>query len=154
MMFFVFIMALGFSSLFRPSSLWLLLLLYLKVALLVFASFQARYGRDLAAAWWFGFAAFGWGHVAFNVNPVNSTVISTITPRPASFFDPFDLTGTMAVKLSYCIHPNAYILSASSYALVIREWMTIVVAVVGGFVSLAVALRVRSGRLGQATPID
>ncbi len=139
--------ALLFASLRDSTSTGLILLLYLKVTLLLFASFRAKYGRGPSAAWWFGFAAFGWGHVVINIHPMSETVIhpNLTLLWPVNYFNIFDLTGVLAIRWNYLIYgANAGAISPSGPAMAIREWMTIGVAVIGGYISLVIDSRLRS----------
>jgi len=134
--------ALCLASLRDPMSVWASSLLYLKVALLVFAMFRARYGKGLTSAWWFGFAAFGFGHICLEITTQNKTVInSTSITWPANYRSIRDITGTLSVLYIYLTRDNAAGISPAPFAQVIREWMTIVLGVIGGFVSLAIAAR-------------
>lgn len=135
--------ALCLASLRDPNSVFLSSFLYFKVALLVFAMFRARYGKGLTSAWWFGFAAFGFGHISLEIVSHHETVInstSTIT-WPANYRSILDITGTLSVLYIYLTRDNAAVISPAPFARVIREWTTIVLGVIGGFVSLAIAAR-------------
>jgi hypothetical protein len=141
MMALVAVIAVTFAALNDPTDLRLSLLLYAKVGILLWATFCARYSRGRAATWWFGFAAFGWAQM----------MISTLNPavKTAGDVAPWyrqvtDIAGTIGGWLHYHASHGPYGYPGR-LAEVVRFWMNLGIAVIGGLLALALAPRIRQG---------
>ncbi len=88
--------AIGLVALREASQLWVDIVFNLVVASLLFAIYKARCSQGTGAAWWTGFAAFGWAHLVlgligmpwgqhYGVSPNLLTVV--IIERVWEYFD-------------------------------------------------------------------
>jgi hypothetical protein len=133
MMAVVAVVAIGVASLRNPSLVLIGALLYIRVGLVLYGTFAARYGRGSAAAWWFGFAAFGWASLM-----LNASHLPYIDPHAFNnwhpYRKPFDIAGT-AGRLAWEAFPHGVETNEHEYAAVILFWMTMGTAVAGGILS-------------------
>jgi hypothetical protein len=114
-----------------------------KVGVLLLATLRSRYAGGASAAWWFGFAAFGWAqHVLQTYPPWYLPPGQALAPTPPDYCKLSDISGTITVHLTPWLgpYPNAdHALVAVGH--VVRFWLGMATAVCGGFVSLIIASR-------------
>jgi hypothetical protein len=130
--------AAGLIPLNNPTRTWLGALMYVKFGALTVATFLARHGRR--GDFWFGFAACGWAYILFCVPGLWNAV--GYLDDPAGI-DPFDLTGTAGKLLSEWRNsedPGPYGYS-NPFAAVLSFWMTMLLTLVGGWVSALIGVR-------------
>ena len=134
------VIAVGLDSLVHPTRYRIRLLLWVEVSLLVFASFLARYASARTAAWWFGFACFGWAqlvHTASTSPCFPSAPGTPISDGFEDFFFPFNIAETIT-DIMISILGSGLIRNHYSVLAVVRFWMLIGTGVIGGYVSLFV----------------
>lgn len=145
MMMIVAIFSVACAATMRPSTEMLTLLLHVKVGVLLWATFRARYGDGWDSAWWFGFAACGWGAFAMGV-PNNTMPLPDALGAP-TYMNPADIAGTIGTWIYYLIRPRSHPWGGYNLAEAARFWMMMIVAgLIGGTVSQFVWKRTQAGK--------
>lgn len=133
-------------ALVMATSSWVNVVGYLTVAVLIVATYQARYRRRLAGAWWFGFSLFGWAYYIFGIDAMTSW--SQPAQKPGSFVEDFpfrlaDLFITHADVMAASLKGKSETFTARSYlARAFHAGLVLLAASVGGM--LCLVLRSRS----------
>lgn len=134
------VMAISLYASLYPSDVSLGGLKSLKVGLILFASFQARYGRGKTADWWFGFAAFGWASVMLSALELPYFPAHRIART--GYWDLFHPGVTLGQWIEDRDHlPGSDHRGQVRMAEAARYWLTLLAALVGGLLSLQISRR-------------
>jgi hypothetical protein len=130
------VISVGLVPLNDPARPWLGALMYLKIGILIAATFLARYGHN--RDWWFGFATLGWAHLIISVPGLWNAVYAL---APQAGFDVFDLAGSAAdlVKLWANRQEGRARNWYAPEAAVISFWMTMGASAAGGSLSVIIS---------------
>jgi hypothetical protein len=138
MMLFVVVLALGLAPLGAPLGLMTGVNAYLRVGIVVAATFAARYRTGRASAWWFGFAVFGWASLLFDIEGGVFEYQSTEWCR-AFGVHPLQLTTDLTEMLHdmFKRKPDPMGYTLEDWAATIKFVKLLVVGSAGGFMSRA-----------------
>jgi hypothetical protein len=142
--------ALGFAALRSGSELWFSAVYTLTVALLLVAVVAARYRRGDEAAFWFGFAVFGWGYFLLGLGPWTNTD-SSLSESIGGSFNENLLTSKLILFLVARLRTATNDLEAidkitANTIGISHLLVTLVLALLGGVIAILVRRRRRKGR--------
>ena len=150
-LFAVAVIALGLAPLANLNDGVMIAVINAKFAMLVVATFLARFGRGPSAAWWFGFATLGWTSVLIGV-PELWEGINSVKMAPGLYLG--DVAGSIADRLASAMKPPIGTVHAAQVEHfekvqhVVSTWITILASIAGG--SLALLIDRRAGRSAAA----
>jgi hypothetical protein len=134
------LIALCLAPLVNMSNITSLVLVYLKFSLVILSTFLARYRQGRPAAWWFGFATFGWASILIG-GPGNSLAEVSLNQR-IELSDLCDSVGVVVLDLvrpDWRLTPPPLPNGISPFFWirgVVQFWFLIVAASAGGLLSL------------------
>ncbi|MHC5536721.1 hypothetical protein ACYOEI_00425 [Singulisphaera rosea] len=145
---FLALFAFTFIALNHPSENAILILLYVDLTFLVFGTFRARYASQQAADWWFGFAAFGWGHLILTSLNFPSGLANGGLEYAHMDVKLWDLSGSFGMWLNHTFpRPDR---NDVAYARVASLLFNMFVAFLGGNISSAIAFRMNRTRASSS----
>jgi hypothetical protein len=122
-------------------------LIYAKFAMLVVATFLARFCRGPSAAWWFGFATLGWASMLFCMPDLwNWNGVGAVEVAPGVYLD--DMIYARVVSALELPDTGRI---AKMVELIVSTWITILASTSGGYVALLLDRKARRSAAADAS---